>query len=205
MPFAVSPVISGLIFILVFGARGWFGPSLRREEFKLYLRRPGIILATIFVTFPFIARELIPLMQEQGTEEEEAAILLGAGAGKRFGGSHCPTFAGRWFMESCWRMRARWVNLARCRWFPGTSGAAPIRYRCTWKFFTTNITLRRLSRWRVCWRCWRLLLGGEGGAGVEIASRTRIGRSRSRERISNGNRSSTRQQNVFAVRCAAKM
>jgi sulfate/thiosulfate transport system permease protein len=84
LPFAVSPVISGLIFILLFGARGWFGASLARQGIHVVFATPGIILATIFVTFPFIARELIPLMQEQGTEEEEAAILLGAGAWQTF-------------------------------------------------------------------------------------------------------------------------
>ena len=84
IPFAVSPVISGLIFILVFGARGWFGGPLRNAGLQIVFATPGIILATIFVTFPFIARELIPLMQEQGTEEEEAAILLGAGAWQTF-------------------------------------------------------------------------------------------------------------------------
>lgn len=84
IPFAVSPVISGLIFILVFGARGWFGPALQNAGLQIVFATPGIILATVFVTFPFIARELIPLMQEQGTEEEEAAILLGAGAWQTF-------------------------------------------------------------------------------------------------------------------------
>jgi sulfate transport system permease protein len=84
LPFAVSPVISGLIFILLFGARGWFGASLARQGIHVVFATPGIILATIFVTFPFVARELIPLMQEQGTEEEEAAILLGAGAWQTF-------------------------------------------------------------------------------------------------------------------------
>lgn len=74
LPFAVSPVISGLIFVLVFGAQGWFGNT----GVQVVFATPGVILATIFVTFPFIARELIPLMQEQGTEEEEAAVLLGA-------------------------------------------------------------------------------------------------------------------------------
>ena len=84
LPFAVSPVISGLIFILLFGAHGWFGPALSQRGIQIVFATPGIILATIFVTFPFIARELIPLMQEQGTEEEEAAILLGASAFQSF-------------------------------------------------------------------------------------------------------------------------
>lgn len=79
LPFSVSPVISGLIYVLVFGLQGWFGPWLAKHGIQIIFTIPGIILATLFVTFPFVARELIPLMEEQGTEEEEAAIVLGAG------------------------------------------------------------------------------------------------------------------------------
>jgi sulfate/thiosulfate transport system permease protein len=78
IPFAVSPVISGLIFVLVFGSRGWLGPWLGEHDIRIIFAVPGIILATTFVTFPFVARELIPLMESQGTEEEEAALVLGA-------------------------------------------------------------------------------------------------------------------------------
>jgi sulfate transport system permease protein len=78
LPFAVSPVIAGLIYVLVFGAQGWFGPLLTRWNVKVIFAVPGIVLATVFVTFPFVARELIPLMQAQGSEEEEAAVVLGA-------------------------------------------------------------------------------------------------------------------------------
>jgi sulfate transport system permease protein len=78
LPFSVSPVISGLIFVLVFGLQGWFGPALREHDLKVIFAVPGIVLATIFVTFPFVARELIPLMQAQGKEQEEAAAVLGA-------------------------------------------------------------------------------------------------------------------------------
>jgi sulfate transport system permease protein len=78
LPFSVSPVISGLIYVLLFGAQGWFGPWLQEHDIKILFAVPGIVLATIFVTFPFVARELIPLMQAQGSEEEEAAIVLGA-------------------------------------------------------------------------------------------------------------------------------
>jgi sulfate/thiosulfate transport system permease protein len=78
IPFGVSPVISGLIFVLVFGAQGWFGPWLDQHDIRVIFAVPGIILATTFVTFPFVARELIPLMESQGTEEEEAALVLGA-------------------------------------------------------------------------------------------------------------------------------
>ncbi len=78
LPFSVSPVIAGLIYVLVFGLQGWFGESLREHDLKVIFAVPGIVLATVFVTFPFIARELIPLMQAQGTEQEEAARVLGA-------------------------------------------------------------------------------------------------------------------------------
>src|ERR1035437_1638726 len=78
LPFSVSPVVAGLIYVLMFGAQGWFGPWLIAHDIKIIFAVPGIVLATVFVTFPFIARELIPLMQAQGNEEEQAAIVLGA-------------------------------------------------------------------------------------------------------------------------------
>jgi len=78
LPFSVSPVISGFIYVLVFGLQGWLGPWLKAHDLQLIFAVPGIVLATIFVTFPLVARELIPLMQAQGTEEEEAALVLGA-------------------------------------------------------------------------------------------------------------------------------
>jgi sulfate transport system permease protein len=80
LPFAVSPVIAGLVLIMLFGAHGWFGQWLMDRDISIVFAVPGIVLATIFVTFPYVARELIPLMQQQGSEEEEAAITLGAGA-----------------------------------------------------------------------------------------------------------------------------
>jgi sulfate transport system permease protein len=78
VPFSVSPVVSGLVFILIFGMQGWLGPWLRDHDIKIAFALPGIVLATIFVTFPFVARELIPLMTDQGRGEEEAAVSLGA-------------------------------------------------------------------------------------------------------------------------------
>lgn len=84
LPFAVSPVISGLIYVLLFGAQGWFGPWLISHNLRVIFAVPGIVLATIFVTFPFVARELIPLMQEQGSEEEQAAVILGASGWQTF-------------------------------------------------------------------------------------------------------------------------
>ncbi len=84
LPFSVSPVISGLIYVLLFGAHGWFGAWLMEHDVQILFAVPGIILATVFVTFPFVARELIPLMQSQGNEEEEAALVLGASGWRTF-------------------------------------------------------------------------------------------------------------------------
>ncbi len=84
LPFAVSPVVAGLVFILLFGAQGWFGPWLSANDIKIIFAVPGMILATLFITFPFIARELIPLMQSQGKDEEEAAVSLGASGFQMF-------------------------------------------------------------------------------------------------------------------------
>jgi len=84
LPFAVSPVVSGLIYVLLFGRRGWFGPWLESHHLQIIFAVPGIILATLFVTFPLVARELVPLMLGQGTEEEQAALTLGAGGWQTF-------------------------------------------------------------------------------------------------------------------------
>jgi len=84
LPFAVSPVISGLVFVLLFGLQGWLGPWLQAHDIKIIFAVPGIVLATIFVTFPFVARELIPLMQAQGVDEEYAALTLGASGWQTF-------------------------------------------------------------------------------------------------------------------------
>ncbi|HEY3699616.1 MAG TPA: sulfate ABC transporter permease subunit CysW [Spongiibacteraceae bacterium] len=84
LPFSVSPVIAGLIYVLVFGSRGWLGPWLSEHHIQILFAVPGLVLATIFVTFPFVARELIPLMQEQGRDEEEAALSLGANGWQMF-------------------------------------------------------------------------------------------------------------------------
>ncbi|MBK1658692.1 sulfate ABC transporter permease subunit CysW [Paracraurococcus ruber] len=84
LPFAVSPVISGLVWVLLFGAHGWLGPWLQAHGLRIVFALPGLVLATVFVTFPFVARTLIPLMQDQGREEEEAAATLGAGGLQTF-------------------------------------------------------------------------------------------------------------------------
>ncbi len=84
LPFAVSPVIAGMLFVMLFGINGWFGPWLQKHDMEVIFAVPGIVLATMFVTFPFIARELIPLMTEQGSEEEQAALTLGASPWQMF-------------------------------------------------------------------------------------------------------------------------
>lgn len=84
LPFSVSPVVSGLIYVLIFGAQGWAGPWLAEHDLQVIFAVPGIVLATVFVTFPFVARELIPLMQSQGIEHEEAALSLGASGWQTF-------------------------------------------------------------------------------------------------------------------------
>jgi sulfate transport system permease protein len=84
LPFAVSPVIAGLVYVLLFGAQGWWGPWLIENDIRIIFAVPGIVLATVFVTFPFVARELIPLMQAQGKDEELAALTLGAGGWRTF-------------------------------------------------------------------------------------------------------------------------
>jgi len=94
LPFSVSPVVAGLIYVLVFGAQGWFGEWLIDHDIKIIFAIPGIVLATIFVTFPFVARELIPLMQEQGVDEEEAAVSLGASGLRTFWSVTAPNI--RW-------------------------------------------------------------------------------------------------------------
>jgi sulfate transport system permease protein len=84
LPLAVSPVVSGLIYVLVFGAQGWLGPWLAAHDIQIIFAVPGIVLATVFVTFPYVAREVIPLMQEQGSDQEQAAVMLGASGWQTF-------------------------------------------------------------------------------------------------------------------------
>ena len=99
IPFSVSPVIAGLIYVLLFGLQGWLGPWLKEHDIKVIFAVPGIVLATMFVTFPFVARELIPLMEEQGTEDEEAALSLGASGLQTFFRVTLPNI--RWGLLYC--------------------------------------------------------------------------------------------------------
>ena len=94
LPFSVSPVVSGLIYVLLFGTQGWFGPWLAAHDIKILFAVPGIVLATVFVTFPFVARELIPLMQAQGSDEGRLPWCSALPAGRRSCASPCPTSSG---------------------------------------------------------------------------------------------------------------
>ena len=110
--------------MLLFGAQGCFGPWLQAHDIMIIFALPGIVLATIFVTFPFVARELIPLMQEQGTQEEEAALSLGASGWQTFFARHAAQYQmGRCCTACCCAMRARWASSARSRSSPAIFAA----------------------------------------------------------------------------------
>ena len=124
LPFSVSPVISGLVFVLLFGAQGFFGPWLQAHNVHVLFAVPGIVLATIFVTFPFVARALIPLMQEQGTQEEEAAISLGASGLQTFFRVTLPNI--KWGLL-VWRIAVQRARHGRVRRGVGGIGPYPRR------------------------------------------------------------------------------
>jgi sulfate/thiosulfate transport system permease protein len=120
LPFSVSPVISGVIFVLLFGMQGVFGEWLSEHDIKIIFAVPGIILATLFVTFPFVARQLIPLMQEMGCEEEEAALSLGASGWQMFFQVTLPNIKWALLYAYCCATPERWGNSGRFRWCPAT-------------------------------------------------------------------------------------
>ncbi len=116
LPFSVSPVISGLVYVLLFGAQGLIGPWLKMHGIVILFAVPGIVLATIFVPFPFVARELIPLLQEQGTGDEEAAISRGANGWQTCWYVTLPNIKGGCSTACCSATPAPWASSARCRW-----------------------------------------------------------------------------------------
>jgi sulfate transport system permease protein len=120
LPIAVSPVVSGLVFVLLFGLQGWFGHWLLERDLSVIFALPGIILATMFVTFPYVARELIPLMQQLGNDEEEAAITLGAGGWMTFFRVTLPKIRVRLRRHPV--MRAPWASSVRCRSYGAFAG-----------------------------------------------------------------------------------
>lgn len=155
LPFSVSPVISGLVFVLLFGAQGYFGSWLRDHDIQILFAVPGIALATTFVTFPFVARALIPLMQEQGTQEEEAAISLGASGLQTFFRVTLPNIKWGCSTASCSATPAPWASSARSRSSPATFAARPTPCRSLSRFSTTSTSSSPPSRSPRCWRCWR--------------------------------------------------
>ncbi len=155
LPFSVSPVVSGLVFVLIFGLQGWLGETLRDHDIKIIFALPGIVLATIFVTFPFVARELIPLMVDQGRDEEEAAVSLGASGWSTFFRVTLPNI--KWaLLYGVLLCNARaMASSARCRWSAAISAASPTPCRCMSRCSTTTISMSALSRWPRCSRCSR--------------------------------------------------
>jgi len=110
-----------LVYVLIFGAQGWAGPWMAEHHIKIIFAVPGIVLATIFVTFPFIARELIPLMQEQGTDDEQAALSLGASGWQTFWHVTLPNIRWACSMACCSATHVQWANSARSAWSAATS------------------------------------------------------------------------------------
>ena len=129
--------------MLLFGAHGWFGPWLQANDIKIIFAVPGIVLATIFVTVPFIARELIPLMQAQGTEEEQAAQVLGASGWQTFWHVTLPNIKWGLITASSCATHAPWASSGRCRWYRATFEAKPTPCHCTSRFCTTNTSPSR--------------------------------------------------------------
>ena len=127
LPFAISPVVVGLSLLLVFGRTGWFGPWLADHGIQIIFSLPGIVIATLFVTLPFVAREVAPVLQEIGDEQEQAAATLGAGRGRRSGASRCPPSAGASPTASCSRPRGRSASSARSASSRARSRARPRR------------------------------------------------------------------------------
>ena len=152
MPFSVSPVIAGLMLVLIFGTQGWFGSWLMDNDIKILYAVPAIVLATIFITVPFVARELIPLMEAQGTEEEEAAIVLGASGWQTFWKVTLPNIKWGLIYGVILCNAVQWVNLVRYRSFQVIFVVKPILCLYMSKFSITNIPSVRLL---LCLPSWR--------------------------------------------------
>ena len=154
LPFSISPVVAGLMFVLLFGMRGLLGPWLEAHHFKVIFALPGMVMATIFVTFPYVARELIPVMQAQGREQEEASLTLGAGGWKTFWHVTLPSVKWGFSTESFSATPAPWANLAPSPSFPAISPGKPIPCPCAWKSSTTNLTRPPRLPSPLSWPCW---------------------------------------------------
>ncbi len=157
LPFSVSPVVAGLMFVVLFGLQGFFGKWLDAHDLKIIFAVPGIVLATVFVTFPFVARELIPVMQATGTEQEQAALTLGANGWQTFWHVTLPSV--KWgLIYGIILCNARAMgSLAPSPSFPAISPARPRPCRCESRSSIRNTTRLRPLPWPACWPCWRCL------------------------------------------------
>ncbi len=163
----MSPVISGLVFVLLFGAQGFLGPWMQANDIKIIFALPGIVLATVFVTFPFVARELIPLMRERGTQDEEAALTLGASGCATFFPRHAPEReVGACSTAFCCAMRARWASSARClssrATFAAKTNTMPLHIGDSLQRISIHGGVRGGVASGVCWRL--VTLVGKGAA-----------------------------------------
>ena len=156
VPVTISPIIAGLIFLLTFGRQSVIYPLLHDLGIHVVFAVPGIVLATIFVTFPFVSRELIPVLESQGTDEEEAAALIGANAWTIFRKVTFPISSGRCCTAWCCVQPEPWANSVRFRYCPDTCVAEPTPCRCTWKFCSMNFSMYRHLRLRRFWCLWQL-------------------------------------------------
>jgi sulfate ABC transporter permease protein CysW len=154
LPLSVSPVISGLVWVLLFGAQGWLGPFLAAHGILIVFAFPGLVLATLFVTFPLVARQLLPVMQEIGLDEEEAAITLGATGFGVWWNVTLPNLRWRCCKGYCCATPAPWANSAPSRWCPATSPASPTPCRCRSRPCSTASRPRPPSLWPPCYPCW---------------------------------------------------
>ena len=149
LPFSVSPVVAGLMLVLIFGLKGYLGPWLREHDIKIFFATPGLILATAFVTLPFVARELIPVMEAMGRKKRSPRSAWGPAAGRSSGGSRCRTSSGGCSTASFCAMPGRWASSERCMSFRAHP-AAPKPCRCGWKSCFRNTTIPVPSRWLRC-------------------------------------------------------
>ena len=161
LPFSVSPVVAGLMFVVLFGLQGFFGQWLDAHDLKIIFAVPGIVLATVFVTFPFVARELIPVMQATGTEQEQAALTLGANGWQTFWHVTLPSV--KWgLIYGIILCNARAMGEFGAVSVVSGHIAGPDRdHAAAGARRSTRARPRRPRRrpspWRACWRCWRCL------------------------------------------------
>ena len=158
LPFSVSPVVAGLMFVVLFGLQGFFGQWLDAHDIKIIFAVPGIVLATVFVTFPFVARELIPVMQATGTEQEQAALTLGANGWQTFWHVTLPSV--KWgliygiILCNARAMGEFGAVSVVSGHIIGQTETMPLRVEALVRRRHDGVHRRRL-RWRACWRCWR--------------------------------------------------